>query len=73
MSQWGTRRDVKERFGIPQLRLDCWVKTGFVRKAPLGKRQCSRALFSFDDINRVVEDLAAGREPQKTETGGVPC
>lgn len=73
MNSWASKREMTELHRIPERALLRWVNAGYVRKARLGPGKCDRALYSVDDALGVVSDLAAGREPRKSESEGTPC
>ncbi len=65
MDTWGSKRDLKEKHGVPIRSLERWVLLGLVRKSKIGKNRAARSLYSVADVQRVLTDFAAGREPMK--------
>ena len=46
-------------------RVDEYVRQGWVRSAKLGEGRNSTRLYSAQDLDRVLSDLAAGRKPRR--------
>ena len=62
---WANRQMIRRLYGVPEHRLDALVQSGLVRSCKFAHSQQASRLFCVEDVERVLHDLAEGREPQR--------
>ena len=62
---WANRQMVRRLYGVPEHRLDDLVHSGLVRSCKFAHSQQASRLFCVEDVERVLHDLAEGREPTR--------
>lgn len=56
-------RAIRHAYGVSRDQLRAWHKKGFVRAAKFGPAQSATIVYSTMDLERLLEDLSAGRAP----------
>lgn len=56
---WLSKRLMSELHHVPAKALERWARQGLVRKLKFAATQQARAVYSVEDVNRVMSDLAA--------------
>lgn len=51
------------RFGVPLKTIKLWASNGFVRKSKLGPTFQSKTLYNAEDLDAVLNRIAAGKAP----------
>ena len=60
-ARWLPAKSVSAVFGIDKHRLEHWAAKGLVRRAKLGTAQQAKALYSTEDLDRLLDGVATGR------------
>lgn len=62
---WLSKRLMFEIHHVPVKALERWARQGLVRKSKFSECKQSRAMYSVVDVEHIMSELAAGREPRK--------
>ena len=56
---WLSKRLMSELHHVPARALERWARQGLVRKLKFADTRQARAMYSVEDVSRVMSDLAA--------------